>query len=177
MGAILIVLGAVLGALLLWPRKLSGTTAIAPPASSQAQIDPIYSSDGIQQLIRSNAEKFNIPPALLKAVVKVESNFNPYAVNPSDPSYGLCQVTPILAATYGYVRDWRNPTDAEIAFISRPDVNCLIGARFLGYTVNKYGLDIGVQMYNCGETGYNTNGVRVPAYLEKVKRWYDEYRA
>lgn len=176
MGAVLIVLGAVLGALLLWPRKLTGEAKRSSPEASHEHVDPIYTASGIQELIRANAVKYQVDPALFKAVVMVESSFNPYAVNPNDPSYGLCQLTPILAATYGFVRDWKNPTEAEISFIMRPDVNCQIGARFLGYLVNKYGVEIGVQMYNCGETGYKTNGVRVPEYLAKVMRWYDEFR-
>ena len=176
MGAILIVLGAVLGAILLLPRKLSGGGVKTPPTGTVGQIDPISTPSAIQELIRSNAVKFGVDPLLLKAVIRVESNFNPYAVNPADPSYGLGQITPILAATYGFVRDWRNPTEAEIAFIMRPEVNLQIAGRFLGHLVGKHGLEIGVQMYNCGETGYLTNGVRVPEYLAKVKRYYDEYR-
>lgn len=124
--------------------------------------------------ITLKAESWGVEPALVKAIVKVESNFNPKAKNPLDPSYGLMQITPILAQDYGRVKDWRNPTNAEINMLYEPDWNLDIGCQFLSKLTKKYTFDQAIQMYNVGEYGYNS-GVRNFDYLSKVKVQYGIY--
>ena len=111
-------------------------------------------------------DKYGVDPLLVFAVIRHESNFNPNAVNPNDPSYGLMQITKAVTKDFG-------KPDANLF---DPETNIEIGTWFLAYLVNKHGLDIGVQMYNCWETGYLKNGVRVPNYLAKVKGYYQEYK-
>jgi soluble lytic murein transglycosylase-like protein len=164
MGAFLIVLGSILAALLVAPKKLKGQTPVAAP--SVVTIDSI---------IADNANRYGVEEALVRAIIKVESDFNPNAVNPSDPSYGLMQIMPILAEDYGFVKDWHNVTEAEIAMIRLPENNVQIGTRFLAKLVKKYPQGVAIQMYNVGEAGYNS-GHRAAEYLAKVTRWYNEYR-
>ena len=114
--------------------------------------------------------------ALVKAVARTESSLNPNASNSSDPSWGLMGIMPILAQDYGIVRDYRNPTAAEIAMIREPQTNLFIGAWNLSRLLKKYSFGIAVQMYNVGEKGYNVDGHRAPDYLEKVTGYYNEYR-
>ena len=120
--------------------------------------------------------KYGVERALIRAHIKVESDFNPYAVNPSDPSYGLMGITPQLAQDYGVVYDYMNPTAQEIAKLKDPEMNISIGTRYLAKLHKEYEFDVATQMYNCGITGYLKNGVRVPEYLAKIKRYYNEFR-
>ncbi len=128
----------------------------------------------ILKQITSRAEFWNVEPALVKAIVRVESNFNPTAKNPADPSYGLMQITPMLAQDYGRVKDWRNPTKAEISMLYEPVWNLDIGCPHLSKLRKKYSFDIAVQMFNTGEYGY-ISGVRNSDYLQKVKVQYGIY--
>ena len=165
MGLILIVVGSILAVLLIVPKKLKGTVAEVRPAV-----------ETIDSIIASNARRYGVEEALIRAIIKVESDFNPNAVNPSDPSYGLMQIMPILAEDFGYVRDWRNVTEAEIAMIRLPETNVQIGTRFLGKLLGKYPQGVAIQMYNIGEAGYNS-GHRAAEYLSKVTGYYNEYKS
>ena len=127
----------------------------------------------IDSLIKYYANHWDLEYALVKAIAKVESNLNPNAKNPSDPSYGLMQITPILAQDFGLVKDWRNPTPDEIASMMNPMTNLDIACWFLNH-LSKYSFDRMVQSYNVGETGYS-NGARNYTYLEKVRSYYEIY--
>lgn len=167
LGAILIVLGTILAALLIVPKKAAGKTSISKPPS-------IY--DSVDSIIASNASRYGVEAALIRAIIRQESNFNVNAVNPNDPSYGLMQIMPILAQDFGYVKEWQNVTEAEVAMIKRPDTNVQIGTRFLAKLLGKYPQGVAIQMYNVGEAGYNS-GHRAAEYLEKVTRYYNEYKS
>lgn len=128
----------------------------------------------IQAKIAYYADQWGLDPALVKAVAKVESNFNPSAKNPSDPSYGLMQITPALAYDYGLIRDYVNPSELEIEMIYDIDNNLSIACWFMQRLHSKYGFDQAVQSYNVGEAGYK-RGTRNYDYLNKIKRYYNEY--
>jgi len=134
----------------------------------------IGATSQILTLITSKANSWGLEPALVKGIVKVESNFNPKAKNPADPSYGLMQITPILAQDYGRVKDWRNPTQAEINMLYEPAWNLDIGCPFLSKLMKKYSFGPAVQMFNVGEYGY-ISGVRNFDYLQKVRNAYGIY--
>jgi len=128
----------------------------------------------LESLIISKAKEWKLSPALVKAHAKVESNFNPAAKNPSDPSYGLLQITPRLAYDYGLITHYRNLTQHEIDRIMDPKNNLNVACWFIRKLRIKYSFDVTIQMYNVGEAGYN-KGVRNLTYLEKVKGYYHEY--
>ena len=165
MGAILIIIGTILAALIVLPRKAAAMTETISK-------DP----DSIDAIIAENAKRYSVDPALIRAFIKVESDFNPNAVNPSDPSYGLMQITPMLAEDYGIVRDYHNPTEAEIAMIKVPSTNVRIGTWQISRLLSDYIFEIAVQMYNVGITGYK-KGVRASDYLAKITRYYNEYKS
>ena len=127
----------------------------------------------VQERIAYHAKQNGLDFSLVKAVAKVESNFNPLAKNPSDPSYGLMQVTPMLAQDYGYVKDWRSVTSLEIDKIMNIDINLTIACQQLAY-LNRYSFNQQIQSYNVGEWGFKT-GSRNVDYLEKVRGYYYEY--
>ncbi len=128
----------------------------------------------IRALILKKSKQWKVNPAIIRAIIKVESNFNPRAKNPLDPSYGLMQITPGLAADYGLISDPFSPTRQEINLLYDESNNMNIGCWFLAGLLNKYDFDTAIQMYNVGETGYK-KGVRNSTYLERVKRHYGKY--
>ena len=169
MGGIVLIIAGILSVMLLVKQK---------SAYKATELTPIPTTETVSDLdamIYYAANKYRVDPALVKAVAMVESSLNPYAKNPTDPSWGLMAVMPILAEDFGIVRDWHNPSDAEIAMIRDPQTNLNIGAWHLNRLLEKYTFDESVQMYNVGETGYR-NGRRNLDYLSKVKRWYDVYK-
>jgi len=130
--------------------------------------------------ITMKAESWDLEPALVKAIARVESNFNPKARNferspeDFDDSFGLMQITPALAYDYGLIQNWRNPSRAEIDRLFDIENNLSVGCRFLSYLSRKYSFDQAVQSYNVGEYGYNS-GRRNFDYLQKVKVQYGIY--
>jgi soluble lytic murein transglycosylase-like protein len=174
MGISLIVIGGILAALLLFPKKLAGIV--------ENKVSPaVPSANSIDLLILENAKRYTLDPALIKAFIMVESSFNPNAVNPASAtnkhtSYGLMQITAMLAEDYGIVHEWQNPTEAEIAMMKIPSTNIRIGSWFLSKLLNKHTLDESIQMYNVGEAGY-LSGSRNSDYLSKIKRYYDAYKS
>ena len=59
------------------------------PRSAQARLSP----DGLEPLIQEASRQQNLPPSLVKAVIRVESNFNPAATSPKG-AQGLMQLMP-----------------------------------------------------------------------------------
>jgi soluble lytic murein transglycosylase-like protein len=119
----------------------------------------------LDELIKYKAGKYGIEERLLRAIIKVESNFNPQAKNPLDPSYGLCQIMPSLAKGLGFFPDEYLLYD--------PAYNLEIAGVFLSHLKRKYNNDLDsiIQAYNLGETKFD-KGYKSPDYLEKVKKYY-----
>jgi soluble lytic murein transglycosylase-like protein len=131
-------------------------------------------NDALENLIQLNSKKYVVPVALIKAIIKTESSWKVYAINPSDPSYGLMQIQPSVAQDYGIVKDYKNPTAAEINAIYIPANNVGAGCKLLGHLLSKYDRATSVQMYNVGETGYK-KGYRNLSYLNKVIDAFKSY--
>ena len=130
----------------------------------------------LERLMADKADKWGADRALVKAIARVESNFNPEAKNPADPSYGLMQITPILAQDYSLVKDYKNPSWLEIEKIYDVENNLDVACWFLAHLTRIRPFDSAVQMYNVGQTGY-MKGVRNYSYLNKVRSYYDKYRS
>lgn len=127
------------------------------------------------RLLERQAERYDVDSALVKAITRVESNFNPRAKNPLDPSFGLMQIRPMLAQDYGYVEDWRNPTEAEIRRIFKPEINTEIGCRQLNY-LSAFGYNAMVHGYNVGISGY-FKGSRNWNYFNLVSKYHEQFKS
>ncbi len=119
--------------------------------------------------IRRSSERFGLDPALVKAVIRVESNFNPYAVSPKG-ARGLMQLMPTTAAQY-----------QEYDLFS-PVANIDVGARHLSYLLERYASDVTLALaaYNAGESNVERYGGVPPFretqnYVKKVKRYHALY--
>jgi soluble lytic murein transglycosylase-like protein len=115
----------------------AGRYAPAPVSyRSRAARSSIY-----DKLIRRVARSQRLDPALLKAVIHVESDFNPYAVSRKGAS-GLMQLMPATAQRYG-VRNLFDPVE-----------NLHGGARYLSELLQTYNNNqrLALAAYNAGET-------------------------
>lgn len=116
--------------------------------------------------IEEAARLYQLPINFVRAVVKVESDFNPNVVSRAG-AMGLMQLMPRTAASMGVVDPFN------------PRQNILGGARFLRILANKFGGDLvlTVAAYNAGE-GAVRRYRGVPPYNETrryVRRVIDHY--
>jgi hypothetical protein len=104
--------------------------------------------------IQEASRRFNIPQSLIRAVMAVESNFNPQAVS-SAGAQGLMQLMPPTAAEMG-VEDSFDPRQ-----------NILGGTRYLRKLANEFEGDLVLTLaaYNAGQTAVNRH-MDIPPYAE-----------
>jgi soluble lytic murein transglycosylase-like protein len=120
-------------------------------------------------LITKAADKFRLDSALIKAVIKAESNFNHRAVSPVG-AQGLMQLMPKTASSL----------QVEDSF--HPEKNIEGGARYLRYLLNTYkgDLTLALAAYNAGEKAVAKYNYNVPPYRETqnyVKRVFSFYKS
>ncbi|MCL5057628.1 MAG: transglycosylase SLT domain-containing protein [Actinobacteria bacterium] len=139
------------GAGMLEPLKTAGQRHYPNPAAGPVSVS---SNTGLDHILESTAKKFGIDPGLLKAVAKVESDFNPFAVSKAG-AMGLMQLMPGTAASLGV----ENPFDAT--------ENVEGGARYLRSLMDRYGGDakLALAAYNAGPGAVDRHG-GVPPYRE-----------
>jgi soluble lytic murein transglycosylase-like protein len=113
----------------------------------------------LEQLIRTVATEHNHDPALLRAVVEVESAFNPQARSHKG-AMGLMQVMPDTGRRFGASRP-------EVDLL-HPGTNLRTGARYLTWLKGQFAgrLDLVLAAYNAGEGAVIRHGVRIPPYPE-----------
>jgi soluble lytic murein transglycosylase-like protein len=105
-------------------------------------------------LIRDKAREHKVDFALVKAIIHVESSFNPYAVSDRG-ARGLMQVLPETAKRHG-IHDVYDPAQ-----------NIEAGIRYLKYLVTLFGdkQHLVLAAYNAGENAVRRHG-GIPPYLE-----------
>ena len=141
------------------------------PTSSQYRF---YSNEGkqysIDSLIAHSASAFQLERALIKAVIKVESDFNPKVVSRKGAK-GLMQLMPETAREVGV----SNPFD--------PSQSIHGGAYYLRKMLDSFdrNLDYALAAYNAGPNAVRKYGGIPPFtetqnYVTKVKRYFDYYR-
>ena len=122
------------------------------------------------RLIRNTANSFDVDPALVKAVVAAESNFEPRAVSKVG-AQGLMQLMPATARAMGVRRPFA------------PSENIRGGVRYLRSLLDRFeNLDLALAAYNAGPEAVMRHGGIPPypeteAYVTKVLSHYRRYQA
>lgn len=120
-------------------------------------------------IITKTADRFKLDSALIKAIIKAESNFNHRAVSPVG-AQGLMQLMPKTASQL----------NVDDSF--HPEKNIEGGARYLRYLLNLYkgNLSLALAAYNAGEGAVAKYNYNIPPYRETqnyVRRVLSFYRS
>lgn len=117
----------------------------------------------LQPLLREAARAHGVDIELLKAVIAVESGFNPKAVSPRG-AVGLMQITPETADRYATRREVKQPAAERLL---DPRINVLTGARMLADLTRRFGrIDVALAAWNAGEGTVRKHGGEMPPYAE-----------
>lgn len=134
-------------------QRNAGGNITAPPAK-------------LQNVVNAAAARNNLDPALVKAVIQAESNWNPYAVSRKG-AFGLMQLIPSTAERYG------------VGDVFDPAQNVNGGTRYLRDLLDRYHGDLkrSLAAYNAGEQAVERFGgipkyPETRAYVRKVTSTY-----
>lgn len=124
-----------------------------------------------EDIINREAHRQNIDPALVKAVIKAESNFNPVDRS-CKGACGLMQLMPQTAKILG------------VQQIYQPEQNIKGGTKYLSDMLSLFRGDVNlaVAAYNAGPAAVKRYGSTVPPYRETrsyvatVKKFYQKYK-
>jgi soluble lytic murein transglycosylase len=135
-----------------------------------------------EQVIRSNASRRDLDPALVAAVVYAESRFDPNARSHAG-ALGLMQLLPETAE---FIARNTGGTEFVVADLRDPEINVRYGTWLLRYLLDRYEGDTGLALaaYHAGpanvdrwiEDGSGIVFADTRAYLDEVERVRDVYR-
>ena len=141
--------------------RVSGKTQGTDGLLTWLEISPDVKA--LQPVLDEAARATGVDEELLKAVITVESNYNPRAVSPRG-ALGLMQLTPVTADRYG-TREERQTPAARRLLDAR--TNIFTGARMLADLTRRYGgIDVALAAWNAGEGAVRKAGGRMPAIAE-----------
>ncbi len=151
---------------------------VKPLRAKPAAAAPMSAADlqAFGPLIDAAASRYGHDANLLKAIVQVESGFNPKAVSPKG-AVGLMQVMPATARGLG--------VDGPSGALFDPARNLDTGARYLRQLMDRFvnRPDLAIAAYNAGETAVMRHGYGIPpypetqAYVKNVLGRYEQMRA
>ena len=139
------------------PRQTIQPEAAPIPQASTPSKNTISSANmpsAYLDIIQTACNRHGVDPALVHALVKVESDFNPYALSRKG-AMGLMQLMPQTAVDMN-VQNSFNPND-----------NVDGGVKYLRYLIDRYegNLSLALAAYNSGETAVTKWGT-IPPFKE-----------
>jgi len=90
----------------------------------------VKQADKYRTLVHKFAEQYRISPSLVFAVIRTESNFNPYAVS-SAPAYGLMQLVPTSGGREAYRKAKGQDVAPSREYLFDPANNVELGSAYL----------------------------------------------
>jgi soluble lytic murein transglycosylase-like protein len=150
------------GNLVLSGRPPIGTTVrtYAVPKAESIRATRFVAADRgrmYDDLIAEHARLNNVRADLVRAVMQVESAFNPYAKSPKG-ALGLMQLMPATLQQFGVnIRDAFNPVE-----------NVRVGVAYLRQLLDRYSNneELALAAYNAGPGAVDKHGQTVPPYRE-----------
>ena len=144
------------------PYRSGGSRAPYYPKTVKSKFDA---------LIVNMALKYDLEPSFIKAVVHIESAFDPFALSHAG-AMGLMQLMPATAAGYQLKQDHFNPNR-----------NIEVGVQHIKDLMERYDSDkrLSLAAYNAGAGAVSKyNGIppyaETQAYVKKVMRLYKLYK-
>ena len=141
-------------------NRVNGKSATLPPKSTpdnRAARNPSSAdhTSAYDDLIVAHARANNVRSDLIRAVVIVESGFNPYARSPKG-ALGLMQLMPATARQFNV----SNPFD--------PEQNIRAGSSYLRQLLDRYdgNEELALAAYNAGPGAVDKYGQTIPPYRE-----------
>lgn len=133
--------------------------AVVPP--TPVPENPTFLSKvpaGYLPFIQEASTTYQVPSALIHAVILVESNYNPRAHSPKG-AQGLMQLMPATAKRFGNSNSWD------------PRQNILTGSKYLRWLLDYFGddLELTIAAYNAGEGAVMQAGRKIPRFSETEK--------
>jgi Transglycosylase SLT domain len=149
------------------PNRHGSTISSLPALSAASKQETLAAPpEQLERIAREAAERHQVDPALVKAVIATESGWNPHAVS-NKGAMGLMQLVPGTAERFGV----GNPYD--------PVQNIDGGTRYLKSLLDRYNGDVtkSIAAYNAGEHAVDAiNGVpRIPETQRYVRKVTDAY--
>ena len=142
----------------------------SPEPRYDAPRDAKHLGDAYDSIIRQYAREYAIEPALVKAIIRVESSFDPQAVS-ARGARGLMQLMPEVASNHG------------VANVHDPRQNIRAGVRHLGTLLSRFHNDLRLALaaYNAGRQAVIRHRGLPPyretrQYVARVLRYQREYR-
>ena len=134
--------------------KEPGVPALEP--RKEFAIPPRFANRPFAKLIDVAARDAALDPALVHAVISIESGYNAAARSPKG-ALGLMQVLPETAARYGVTNAGRSPA-----------ANLKAGTLYLSDLLQMFDnrMDLALAAYNAGENAVLRYGERIPPYRE-----------
>ena len=148
------------GTLVLSDRSIDRPTTVyevegAPKYVSTTPVESTSARELYEPYVQEYSNLQSLRPELVRAVIQVESGYNPRALSPKG-AMGLMQLMPETAQMLGVKR----PYD--------PEQNIRGGTRYLRLLLDKYqgNEELALAAYNAGSGAVDKYGKRVPPYRE-----------
>ena len=147
---------------------VGGLAAVPATSKSDVKGPPTHSKQEIHRAITVYAKRYRLDPALLRAVIRVESNFRQGAISRRG-AVGLMQLMPPTA------------TKLQVANIHDSIQNIQGGAKHLRHLLNLYhgNLRLALAAYNAGVHRVKREVPRIretKVYIQKVLASYQIYQ-
>lgn len=154
-----------------WIQKSPLKTVLKPSVTIEKQIITQageHTPQNLTFLIRNTARRYNLDPAFLMAIAKINSNFDPYARDPNVKAAGLLLLRNEPARIYA----------AKNIFL--PEENLTAGAAYLRDLLIqvKGDLEIAALVFRFGKDRLAKPefSEALDNYLEQFRIWYAQYR-